>query len=185
MSDVLAGLRSIQRAVEDGDAEQSKPTVAYLLGAINATEMPEDKSQLLGFLALEYSRFQMHEKELEALKAAIVLWPDNPTPRIALAGSYLLHQQYDKAREAAESAVTTAEAAGKFRRDALQTLARSLAKLQHFVELEKVIERLMQMKDAMPDSAIETDFLVGLPPDSISDEVRQAYLSLKESRSHK
>jgi len=182
LSDVFAGLQAIQRAFEDGDAALSKPTVAYLLGVIEATESSEDKAQMLGFLALEYSRFEMYEKELDALKAAIELSPDNPMLRIALSGSYLLREQYEKARDIAEIAVSTAEAAGRFRRHALQTLARSLAKLKQFGELDRVIERLIQLKDAMPDSAIETDFLVEIPPGSIREELRQRYLSLGKTK---
>jgi hypothetical protein len=81
--------------------------VAYLLGAINATDSSEDKSQLLGFLALEYQKFEMHSKELQALEKAVELSPGNPMLRIELSGSFFLQEQYEKAREIAVIAVST------------------------------------------------------------------------------
>lgn len=182
MSDAIAGLRSIQLAVEDGDAALSRPTVAYLLGAINATDSAEDKSQLLGLLALEYRKFELHDKELQAIGEAIELRPDNPMLHIAWSSSCLLRDKYEEAREAARIAVSKAEISGRFRRHALQTLARSLAALQQYGELETVVERLIQMKEMKPDSAIEADFLVGLPPESIREELRNQYLSLEDSK---
>jgi tetratricopeptide (TPR) repeat protein len=159
--------------------------VAYLLGAINATDSSEDKSQLFGLLALEYGKFKVYEKELEALQAAIKLCPDDPMLHTQFSSSYLHRGQYEEARQMAEAAVSAAEVTGLFRRHSLQTLARALTSLRQFGELEKVVEKLIQMKDTGPDTAIETDFLVALPPDSFREELRQQYLSLKESRSRR
>jgi hypothetical protein len=185
LSDVFDGLRSIKKAGESGDAPMTKPAVAYLLGAIDATENPRDKSLLLGLLAIEYGYLGMDDDELRVSKESVETFPDAPMPHISLSSTYLLREQYPEARQSAEMAVSVAESDGHFRRHALQTLARALRKLQAFGELEVVLEKLIGMTNTGADAAVETDFLYELPPGSIREDLKQQYLALQGSRARK
>jgi tetratricopeptide (TPR) repeat protein len=182
VGDVIAGLRAIQLAGQNKDVALTKPTVAYLLGALNATASDEDTADLLQLLALEYRKFGIHDKELQAIEEAIRLRPDDPMPHIAWSSSCLHRDLYKDAREAAQKAVSKSEASGRFRRHSLQTLARTLTALREFNDLEMVIEKLIQLGDVKPDWPIETDFLVGLPADSVREELKQRFLSLKGAK---
>ena len=142
------------------------PTVQYLREQL-AGEVPKAlRRELLTLLAVEYAYLNLPKEEEETLLHAVELDPEEPLPRIALA-SFL--QQYpdrfDEARRQAKLAIEYSETTDRFRRHALQTLARIAKDRRDYTELSAVFQSLvtLRVEKGMIDSAVENDFLVGLP----------------------
>jgi hypothetical protein len=179
VNSVIEGLIHLRKAMELNDSSLASPTVPYLLGAINATSESSHRGLLLSLLASEYGFLDLEENEIHARKAAIDECPLDPDPRIAMSGFYYVRQEFDKSIGEARIAVSQADASGRSRRNALQTLARSLRKAKLFVELEETLRRLIELKGNQDDSRIETDFLIDLPEGAVSSELVDEYRRLR------
>jgi hypothetical protein len=142
------------------------PTAQFLREQL-AGDMPKSlRRELLTLLAVEYAYLNLPKEEEETLLHAVELDPEEPLPRIAVA-SFL--QQYpdrfDEARRQAKLAIEYSETTDRFRRHALQTLARIAKDRRDYTELSAVFQSLvtLRVEKGMLDSAVENDFLVGLP----------------------
>jgi len=177
---VLDGLVQLRDSAEKGDASLSHPAVPYLLGALNATSDPEQRSMLFSLLAIEYSFLGMDENELDARRASIEENKADPCARIALSEYYVIRGQYVDAVREARLAVGLSDSLGNHRRHALQTLARALRKTESFDELQVVLQTLLDLPSASPDSPIELDFLTNLPEGALSKDLVEKYASLRK-----
>jgi hypothetical protein len=142
------------------------PTAQYLREQL-AGEVPKPlRRELLTLLAVEYAYLNLPKEEEETLLQAVELDPAEPLPRIALA-SFLQRypDRFDEARSQAKLAIEYSEITERFRRHALQTLARIAKDRRDYAELTTAFQALvaLQVDKAMADSAVENDFLVGLP----------------------
>jgi hypothetical protein len=159
----LVALRKSQQVPAE---RREAPTVQYLREQLEGEVSQSLRRDLLTLLAVEYAYLDLPKDEEGALLQAVELDPAEPLPRIALA-TFLQRQpdRLDEARIEANRAIEYAIATGRFRRHALQTLAR-IAKDRHdYDELAVAFQSLvtLRVEKGMVDSAVENDFLVGLP----------------------
>jgi tetratricopeptide (TPR) repeat protein len=168
LRDVIKGLAWVQDRARNADATLKRPAIPYLLGALNAVPSAEEKSHLLMLLAIEYGALGQTEQQIYALNSAAELNPTDPCPWTDLSDAHRLNGDLAQSILDAQRAVKLAESAGRYHRNALQTLARSLRASEMYRELETVLDALIALPGTIPDSAIETDFLVGLPDGAVS-----------------
>jgi hypothetical protein len=142
------------------------PTVQYLREQL-AGEVPKPlRRDLLTLLAVEYAYLDLPKEEEETLLQAVELDPAEPMPRIALASFLQGHpDRLDEARSQAKLAIEYSETTDRFRRHALQTLARIAKDRRDYTELAAAFQALvtLRVEKGAVDSAVENDFLVGLP----------------------
>jgi hypothetical protein len=142
------------------------PTVQYLRAQLAGEVSKPLRRELLTLLAVEYAYLDLPNEEEETLLQAVELDSAEPLPRIALA-SFL--QRYpdrlDEARSQAKLAIEYSETTDRFCRHALQTLARIVKDQCDYNELAATFRSLvtLRVEKGMVDSAVENDFLVGLP----------------------
>jgi len=177
LREVIKGLMWIQDRTKKADASLKRPAIPYLIGALNAVTSAEEKSHLLLLLAIEYGALGQTEQQIYSLNSAAELNPADPCPWTDLSDVHRLNGDLKQSILDAKKAISLAESVGKYHRNALQTLARSLRASEMYSDLEKVLDTLLTLTGATPDSAIETDFLVGLPAGAVSNEKIDAYMN--------
>lgn len=180
LSAVINGLIWIQGEERARDPALGRPAIPYLIGALTAVTSPEEKSALLSLLATEYGSLGLTEQQVRSLEGAAELSPTDPSPWSDLSDVRRLSGELEQSVEDAKRAVAVAESSGKYRRHALQTLARSLKASRLYVELETVLDTLLSLKSTSPDAAIELDFLVDLPDGVLAKSKVDAYRSLRK-----
>jgi hypothetical protein len=177
---VIDGLINLRASIEARDPSLESPLVAYLLGAINATSISEDRGVLFSLLSAEYGFLGFEENEEHAIRASIEECPADPDTRIAMSEFRLRKSEIKEAIAEARSAIQLADSLGRSRRHALQTLARALRKAERFGELEETLRKLIELKGDTGYTTIETDFLIDLPAGAVSRELVDRYSHLKE-----
>jgi hypothetical protein len=142
------------------------PTAQYLREQLAGEVSKPLRRELLTLLAVEYAYLDLPKDEEETLLQAIELDPAEPLPRIALA-SFLQRyaDRFDEARSQAKLAIEYSATTERFRRHALQTLARIAKERRDYIELAAAFQSLvtLRVEKGGIDSAVENDFLVGLP----------------------
>jgi hypothetical protein len=167
----LVALRKSQQVPAE---RREAPTVQYLREQLEGDVSQSLRRDLLALLAVEYAYLDLPKDEEGALMQAVELDPTEPLPRIALA-TFLQRQpdRVDEARSEADRAFEYATATGRFRRHALQTLARIARDRCDYVELAIACRSLVALRidKGSVDSPVENDFLVGLPDGVVDAEL--------------
>jgi hypothetical protein len=163
-------LEELRRAHPIPANKREAPTLQYLRERLKS-DLPKPLHRiLLTILANECGYLGLVEEEESTLLQSIGLDPADPLPHIAFA-TFLKTQPHrlEDARNAAKLAIGYAETTGRFRRDALQTLARIAREREDYTELSSILESLasLHMEKDVADCAVENDFLVGLPEGAI------------------
>jgi hypothetical protein len=156
----------VLRKQEPPSNKREAPTVQYLRERL-AEELPKPlRSHLLTLLSNEFCYLGLPDEEEKVLLEAVELDRAEPLPRVALA-TFLQREpdRLDEARSQAKLAIEYSETTDRFRRHALQTLARIAKDRRDYTELAAVFQSLvtLRVEKGMVDSAVENDFLVGLP----------------------
>jgi hypothetical protein len=142
----------------------------------NTTE-PSLRRELLTILGLENIRLEDVEGNIRAAMRAVQEFPDDPLLLNSLSGAYsYFSYNLPRAMEVIDDAVRVARKTGQARRQILHSKARLLRDMKDYEALENcLLEIISEPSSNTADIAKEDDFVKGLPPGVISEDVLKSY----------
>lgn len=175
-------LESLRAEYKQSRLEDQIPPSIELLRMLRSEATNDSEFIVLTtLLESECSRFGLFEERESLARQMTELFPEKPMPWIVLA-EFLLHAKEDaaEARQVVEIAVEKATDKAQYVRHAYNTRARVARRLGDFPLLEDTLKKLSTYKPrpGSRDIGYETDFLVDLPPGSVSEEVLRRYESV-------
>jgi tetratricopeptide (TPR) repeat protein len=172
---ILSELERIRSDCNSDSSVDILPSIKYLQDLL-ATATLNEKSLLLNFLAMEYARYGMWEKEEGVVRQLTVLFPNNPASWVGLAEHLVVaNKSLDEAVVAAQKAIEVANEQNALVRYSLNAQARVARKICDYSLLEETIKKLIIYKPNNQDIGYERDFLINLPEGAINQNLLDEY----------
>ncbi len=138
-----------------------------------------DRLSLLRMLHVEYVHGGMSDQVIDLKEQAVDEFPASVAALTDLASYiYYFGGDLERALEAAESAVQLSTARGYWTRNALQTKARILKKLERYDDFEETLKALLS--DETPtlryEIRYEKDVVEGIPPGAVDAQLVSSFL---------
>ncbi|MDR2240698.1 MAG: hypothetical protein LBE33_09670 [Zoogloeaceae bacterium] len=172
------------RRISTTEAVEPAAGVVFLDGELAKASNPLDRFALYQLIFHEYAVAERFDKEIDAMRKAIVEFPNEPVPWISLAARLSYDQDTVKeARQVAEKGLEIAIRNNRFVRYALCTRARIAVRIGDYPLLEETVLRLIEdaSKIRTEDSGFEIDFLDSVVDDAIGRQIRDHYLDIAQT----